>query len=223
MSGLSVLSLDLDDTLWPVGPVIAAAENVLLDWMRDRYPHVLEGHTVDSMRAARALIATEHPEYSHDMTYLRRSALSDMFAAAGYPTGPADEALEVFLKARNCVELFADVRPALDRLAGRYRMFAVSNGNANLKMCGIGEYFEGHVTAIAAGAAKPDARIFAELVRLAGVSAGNVLHVGDDPWADVVGAARAGMQTIWLNRTGREWPAQYLPPTRTVVSLVEIV
>lgn len=74
-----------------------------------------------------------------------------------------------------------------------------------------------------AGAAKPDARIFSALRRLAGVSAQEVLHVGDDPLADVVGATQAGMQAVWLNRESRRWPGELAPPARTISTLAEII
>jgi putative hydrolase of the HAD superfamily len=108
------------------------------------------------------------------------------------------------------------------RLRANHRLFAISNGNADLQRCGIGDLFDGHVTAIAAGAAKPDARIFAALERMAGVSAAEVLHVGDDPLADVVGATRAGMQAVWLNRDSRRWPEALEPPARTISTLAEL-
>ncbi len=223
MAAIRVISLDLDDTLWPVGPVIAAAEQALIDWLRSRYPAAAHGHDVSSMRAMRTRVAEEFPERSHDLTFLRHRALTAQFAAAGLPARLSDEALEVFLHARNRVEFYDDVRPALDRLRSRYRLFALSNGNADLHRCGIGNLFDGHVTAIAAGAAKPDARIYAALIRMAGVSAAEILHVGDDPLADVDGARQAGMQTLWLNRRGdREWPAELAPPTRTISTLAEI-
>jgi 2-haloalkanoic acid dehalogenase type II len=223
MTVASVLSLDLDDTLWPVAPVIAAAETALLDWLRSRYPAAAHGHDLASMREMRSRVAAEFPERSHDMTFLRHHALSAQFAAAGYPKHLSDEALEVFLHARNRVEFYDDVRPALVRLRSRYRLFAVSNGNADLHRCGLGALFDGHVTAIAAGAAKPDPRIYAALVRTTGVSAAEILHVGDDPLADVHGARQAGMQSIWLNRGGaREWPVALAPPARTISTLAEI-
>ncbi|HMK85325.1 MAG TPA: HAD family hydrolase, partial [Steroidobacteraceae bacterium] len=80
-----------------------------------------------------------------------------------------------------------------------------------------------HVTAIGAGAAKPDARIFAALADLAGVDAGEILHVGDDPVADVVGARQAGMQSAWLNRDARAWPVMLAPPSRTISTLAQIL
>jgi len=218
-----VLSFDLDDTLWPVGPVIAAAESALLSWLRERYPLTLSGHDLESLRALRAGVAQRFPERGHDLTFLRHRTLKDLFGAAGLAESLADEALEVFFSARNRVEFYDDVRPALERLRSRYRLFAVSNGNADLQRCGIGDLFAGHVTASAAGAAKPDARIYAALLEMAGVGAARVLHIGDDPLADVVGATQAGMQAVWLNRDGREWPKSLAAPARTVSTLAEII
>jgi FMN hydrolase / 5-amino-6-(5-phospho-D-ribitylamino)uracil phosphatase len=223
MNAPLVLSLDLDDTLWPVGPVIAAAESELLSWLRTRYPLTVSGHDIDSMRALRAEVAERFPDRSHDMTFLRHRALKDLFAAAGHAESLADEALEVFFTARNRVEFYDDVRPALIRLRSRYRLFALSNGNADLQRCGIADLFAGHVTASAAGAAKPDARIYAALLKMAGVEAHQVLHIGDDPWADVAGAMQAGMQAVWLNRDAREWPKELAAPPRTISTLAEII
>jgi FMN hydrolase / 5-amino-6-(5-phospho-D-ribitylamino)uracil phosphatase len=222
MTAPLVLSFDLDDTLWPVGPVIAAAERQLLSWLRGRHPEIVSGHDLESLRALRDGVAQRFPERSHDLTFLRHRALKDLFGAAGHAESLADAALEVFFSARNRVEFYDDVRPALSRLRTRYRLFAVSNGNADLHRCGIGDLFAGHVTASAAGAAKPDARIYAALLDMAGVEAAQVLHIGDDPLADVIGATRAGMQAVWLNRDGREWPAAFAAPPRTVSTLAEI-
>ncbi len=246
MKPMLVLSLDLDDTLWPVAPVIAAAEDELLSWLRERHPLTISGHGVESLRALRAQVAARFPEHGHDLTFLRRRALLDLFEAGrarlpavGQPPSDAespadiespadmealaDEALEVFLAARNRVELYDDVRPTLERLHSRYRLFALSNGNADLQRCGIGHWFAGHVTARAAGAAKPDARIFARLLAEAGVEAHQVLHVGDDPVTDVAGAMRAGMQAVWLNRDARQWPQGLPPAPRTIATLAEII
>jgi putative hydrolase of the HAD superfamily len=219
----TVLSFDLDDTLWPVGPVIAAAESALLSWLRAHYPSTVSGHDIESLRALRAGVSERFPERGHDLTFLRHRALKDLFAAAELEERLADEALEVFFAARNRVEFYGDVRPSLIRLRSRYRLFALSNGNADLQRCGIADLFSGHVTASAAGAAKPDARIFAHLLEMAGVEAHQVMHIGDDPLADVVGAAQAGMQAVWLNRDAREWPKALAAPPRTISTLAEII
>jgi putative hydrolase of the HAD superfamily len=217
-----VISFDLDDTLWPVAPVIARAETALFTWLEKRYPRTVQGHDIDSMRALRIQVAADFPERRHDFTFLRSRALAVQFKAAGYPEALVDEAMEIFLTQRNRVELFADVRPSLERLRTRYRLFAMSNGNADIRRCGLGELFEGHVSAIAAGAAKPDPRIFSALARLARVSPAEVIHVGDDPVADIAGATEAGMHAVWINRHARAWPAGLASPARTIATLEEI-
>jgi putative hydrolase of the HAD superfamily len=223
MTAPVVLSFDLDDTLWAVEPVIMAAEAAMLSWLTERYPQIMRGHDRESLRAMRAAIAARFPERNHDMTFLRHRALTELFAQAGHPVGHADEAFEVFYAERNRVKLYDEVEDSLQRLSKRYRLFALSNGNADLKRCGISHWFEGHVTAISAGAAKPDVRIFNRLIEEARVEPAQVLHIGDDPHLDVVGAAQAGMQAAWLNRNAKSWPAHLPPPTRTISTLEEIM
>jgi HAD superfamily hydrolase (TIGR01549 family) len=217
-----VLSFDLDDTLWAVEPVILAAEAEMLAWLREQHPQIMRGHDRESLRALRLKIAQQFPERSHDMTFLRHRTLLEMLAASGNPARHADEAFEVFYAARNRVKLYDEVEDSLKRLSARYRLYAISNGNADLQRCGIAQWFEGHITAISAGAAKPDMRIFSRLLDDAGVAAAQVLHIGDDPDLDVIGAMRAGMQAAWLNRGAKRWPAHLPPPPRTILSLDEI-
>jgi putative hydrolase of the HAD superfamily len=222
MNAPLVLSLDLDDTLWPVAPVMLAAESEMQAWIKVRHPEIMQGHDRESLRLLRAALAERFPEQAHDMTFLRHRMLGELFAAAGKAENLADEAFEVFFAARNRVTLYAEVAAALQRLSARYRLFALSNGNADLTRCGISHWFHGHITAISAGAPKPDIRIFSRLIAEAGVDADRILHIGDDPRLDVVGATQAGLQAAWLNRNAQAWPADLPPPPRTILSLAEI-
>lgn len=223
MNAVAVLSFDLDDTLWPVEPVMIAAETAMLSWLTERHPQIMRGRSPESLRAMRVRIAERFPERRHDMTFLRHQALTEMFAGAGQPVTHADAAFEVFYAQRNRVKLYDEVEASLKRLSGRYRLFALSNGNADLKRCGVAHWFEGHITAVTAGAAKPDARIFTRLLDEARVEAAQVLHIGDDPHFDVVGATQAGMQAAWLNRDAKPWPAHLPPPARTIATLEDLV
>ena len=45
-----------------------------------------------------------------------------------------------------------------------------------------------------------------------------MLLVAVHPW-DIDGAGRAGMQTVWIDRTGVPYPGYVTPPTHTVSSL----
>ena len=223
MRGIQAVVFDLDNTLWDVGPVMLRAEHALVRFLAEHYPRVTEMHSLGSMRDARARLAFEHPSMRHDFTWLRTQALLVHAREAGYPESMAQEAFEVFYRARNDVVLYEDVLPAIERLRGRFRLFAISNGNADLGAIGLGHLFERSLAARDAGMLKPDPRIFRMLLDAAGVPARNALHVGDDPEADVEGARRAGMRTVWMNRSGSHWPAAIGAPDHVVVSLTDLV
>jgi len=222
MRGVQAIIFDLDDTLWEVGPVIVRAEHAMLAFLAERYPRVLELHTLDSMRDVRARMALEHPAMRHDFTWLRLQSLRHHAREAGYAESMAHEAFEVFYRARNEVTLFDDVLPALEQLHGRFRLFAISNGNADLATIGLGRFFEHALAAREAGVLKPDPRIFELLLERARLAAAQVVHVGDDAVADVEGARRAGIAPVWLDRLGKGWPAASLPPPVTVRTLAEL-
>jgi putative hydrolase of the HAD superfamily len=223
MREVQAIIFDLDDTLWEVGPVIVRAEHAMLAFLAERYPRVLERHTLDSMRDVRARMALEHPAMRHDFTWLRLESLRRHAREAGYSEVMADEAFAVFYRARNEVTLYEDVLPTLESLRARFRLLAISNGNADLAAIGLAGFFECALAARDAGMLKPDPRIFALLLQQAGLAPERVVHVGDDVVADVAGARRAGVTPVWLNRTGADWPAAASPPPLTVRSLTELV
>jgi putative hydrolase of the HAD superfamily len=132
-------------------------------------------------------------------------------------------AFERFYHERNQVELFEDVLPALERLRSKYRLLALTNGNADLKRIGIDHYFELILTARAVGHAKPDARIFAALMAGADLAPQQILYVGDEPLADVEGPRNAGIEAVWVNRLEQEWPRNLAPPRHAVRTLHELV
>jgi putative hydrolase of the HAD superfamily len=222
MRDVQAVIFDLDDTLWEVGPVIVRAEHAMRAFLAERYPRALEMHSLETMRDLRARIAIEHPAMRHDFTWLRLETLRRVAREAGYPGGMAEEAFAVLYRARNEVTLYDDVLPALERLRGRVRLFAASNGNADLAAIGLAHFFEHALAARDVGTLKPDPRIFALLLERAGVVPARALHVGDDAVADVEGARRAGITPVWINRGGGGWPAPDAPPPLTVRSLTEL-
>lgn len=222
MQEIAAVCLDLDDTLWAVGPAIGRAERAMLDWLGEHCPRITERHDLESMRRVRASVSAEFPHMRHDLAFLRREALRRHAREAGYADAAVEPAFDAFYAARNQVELFDDVLPALGRLRARYRLMALSNGNADLAVIGLASLFEHTIGAREAGAAKPDRRIFEALLGRAGLKPRQVVYVGDDPHADVEGARAAGMPAVWIDRFGRQWPADVEPPAHRVRDLAEL-
>jgi len=212
LQSIRALTIDLDDTLWDVTPVIRRAERKLGEWLTEKYPRIPERYTPADMMALRRKVVAENPQQAHDFRFLRRAVMGEMARTVGYADTLAEEAFAVFDRYRNEVEFFADVLPALERLHPRYRLVAVTNGNADLHRIGVGHLFHGIVTAVSAGAPKPHPQIFAQAMEHARSEPAEVLHVGDHPDHDIEGARRAGMLTVWVNRRGEEWPETLEPP-----------
>lgn len=220
---IRAVCFDLDNTLWDVWPVIRRAEQAMYDLLATRYPRVVAAMTVENLHQARLRIAETFPQMRHDFTFLRQQALRDHARDFGYPEAMVEEAFDAFIRARNQVELYPDVRPGLDALFTQYRLFTATNGNADLQQIGLDHYFERMLAARQAGALKPDPAIFQQVVVGSDLALHEVVYVGDDPELDVEGARRAGMQAIWMNRDDACWPAELEPPVHVVRSVEELV
>jgi FMN hydrolase / 5-amino-6-(5-phospho-D-ribitylamino)uracil phosphatase len=216
------ICFDLDNTLWDVWPVIMRAEQKMYDFLAQRYPRVVANVTIEMMRSAREQTAAAYPQMRHDFSFLRKQTLRDHAREFGYAEAMAEEAFDAFIQARNEVDLYADVLPALEQLHTRYRLFTASNGNADLGQIGIAHFFERTIAARQVGALKPDPAIFHKVIEGTDLQAHEVVYVGDDPLLDVVGARGAGMQAIWIDRHGGEWPPEIEPAVHTVRSLTEL-
>ena len=211
------ITLDLDDTIWPIGPVIGRAEIALGAWLGENAPRTAERWPLAAMRALRDEVAAEHPQLAHDFTRQRMIALERMLHSAGDDIALAAPAFDAFFAARCEVVHYDDSLPALERMAARAPLAALSNGNADLHRIGLMHVFRFQLGAREHGAAKPAASIFHAACRQLGCAPAHVLHVGDDVEMDIVGGARAGLRTCWINRpdaTGarRDWPRSDVRP-----------
>ncbi len=197
---VTAITLDLDDTLWPVRPTLVAAEKVLAEWLRANAPATAQGTPPPAMLALRAQVAADHPQWAHDLSAIRLETIRRALAMHGDDPALAEVAFDVFFHARHAVTLYDDVLPGLARLAARFRLVAVSNGNAEVHRVGLDRYFAGSVSARLHGVAKPDPSIFRAACAAAGAAPHQVLHLGDDLDADVDGALAAGLHAGWICR-----------------------
>jgi len=220
---ISAISLDLDDTLWPIWPTIERAEKALHDWLTVHAPMTAAlFSSPPALREIREEMSTARPDLKHDMSALRRESVRLALYRAGEDPMLADPAFEVFFTERQRVILFADALPALDFLAARYPLVAITNGNADLQRIGLARYFRASISAREFGVGKPDPRIFHAAAGAVDLWPDNVLHIGDDATLDALGALNAGMQAAWVNRRDAAWPHEPEPHV-TVAHLSELV
>ncbi|MBD3281870.1 HAD-IA family hydrolase [Candidatus Uhrbacteria bacterium] len=107
-----------------------------------------------------------------------------------------------------------------------FRTIAISNANGNLEddllRFGIRHFFEELLDSGAEGIAKPKPEIFTRAADRCGVKIENILHVGDNPTADIQGALNAGMQAALYDPIGIYPEVQSpAPQFRNHVDLVE--
>lgn len=205
------LSFDLDDTLWPIWPTIERAERVLHGWLGQHAPATAARFDAAGLRALRNAVGERHPEWGHDLSRMRLESLREALVLAGDDPSLAEGGFVVFFEARQQVTLYADARDALHRLAARFPLIAVTNGNSELTRVGLDTLFRDSLSAIRFGVGKPDPRIFLAACERLGAAPGRVLHIGDDLMLDVNGALGAGLQAVWLRReVGVDEPAPAL-------------
>ena len=92
----------------------------------------------------------------------------------------------------------------LSELRPRFRLGLISNFDGRLRPIlahlGLAGAFDPLVISSEVGADKPDPWIFQQALALAGTTAAEALHVGDEPRGDWQGAAEAGLQVFQLHR-----------------------
>ena len=219
---IKAITLDLDDTLWPIWPAIERAEKALDGWL-GRYAPMTAALFLNpaTRHEIREQVIRSRPDLKHNLSAIRLEAIRLALLRAGENSSLAEIAFDVFFVERNRVTLFDCALPTLKFLATRFPLVAVSNGNADIKRIGIDSYFCASISAQQLGVGKPDPRIFHAAAAAAEVAPSQVLHVGDDAALDVLGALNCGMQTVWVNRSEQVWTHAAVPH-KTVATLAEL-
>ena len=222
LTKIRAITLDLDDTLWPIWPTIERAEKALHQWLQGHAPGASALLADPATRLAlRHEVTAARPELQHQMSTLRLELIRLALLRSDERTALAEPAYEVFFEERQRVIFYDDALAGLAFLSARFPLVALSNGNADLNRVGLGAFFKAGLSAQGFGVGKPDPRIFKAAAAAAGVEAHEVLHIGDDAELDVLGALASGMQTVWLNREDKLWPHE-AEPHETVTTLTEL-
>jgi len=81
---IKAISFDLDDTLWPLLPVIIKAEQKTNAWLKKNYPAASRLIQSDSMLKIRNRLIRENPKLVYQLSNLRSYMLSELGLEAGF-------------------------------------------------------------------------------------------------------------------------------------------
>lgn len=223
---LHLLTFDLDDTIFPIGPVVAEANDAMISRLQTL------GYTDannDEIVAASKRIRTELRETGEALTYtdLRKQSIRrEIMRLTNLQHHQVDDSVieDVFdswLSARHASAdkyLFSDCVSALEAVQLQHpeaTIGAITNGRGNpLFMPSVKDFFHFCVSGEDDGVfpkRKPDKGIyeaaletFCNLRDEQSLDSLNWIHVGDDLANDVGAAAMSGAKSIWLNAEEEE-------------------
>ncbi|EOC1348551.1 5-amino-6-(5-phospho-D-ribitylamino)uracil phosphatase YigB [Cronobacter turicensis] len=202
LGAIAALTFDLDDTLYDNRPVIARTEQETLAFMQRYHPR-LNAFTAADLHRARTALRQQEPEIYHDVTEWRRRAIEQVMLEAGLSAHEAsqgaNEAMLNFARWRSRIEVPTENLEALQQLAKKWPLVAITNGNAEPEQFGLGGLFQFVLRAGPHGRAKPYSDMYHLAAQKLGVAPETLLHVGDDLTTDVAGAIRSGVQACWIN------------------------
>ncbi|MCK1997627.1 HAD family hydrolase [Psychrobacillus psychrodurans] len=124
--------------------------------------------------------------------------------------------------------VYEDTYEVLDQLKGKYVLLLMTNGSPSLQNIKleitpeISPYFDHILISGAFGKGKPDPAIFEHALEITGLTADEVLMVGDNLMTDILGSSKVGMQSVWINREGKPI-SEEVKPTYTIENLHELL
>ncbi len=226
------LFIDLDDTIWD----FRANSMLALRQVYDEFE--LAQEIPDYERFRSRYVATNHAlwELYHHGQVTKEFLIVERFARPFREEGSrlGDDAeflsrlntryLNVLAEQKSLVPGAIEL---LDYLTGKgYPLYILSNGFAEvqhrkLESGGIAHYFKRLILSDEIGVTKPDRRIFDYALQQIGAEPSEVLIVGDNYDADILGAMNAGWTALYFNRDNLAIPGEQ--PHYMVTSLSEIV
>jgi len=204
---IAAITFDLDDTLYDNRLVIQRTEQEALSFVQSYHP-ALKGLENSELHRLRQSLRESEPDIYHDVTEWRRRSVERAMLDAGLTpeeaAAGANAAMVNFAKWRSRIDVPQETHDILRRLAKKWPLVAITNGNAQPELFGLGEYFRFVLRAGPDGRSKPFSDMYHLAAERLDVAITDILHVGDDLTTDVAGAIRSGMQACWIKPQGAD-------------------
>ena len=112
-------------------------------------------------------------------------------------------------------------------LKDHYQLVLLTNGSPTLQntkleiTSELAPYFTHIVISGAFGKGKPDPSIFQFALSQCNLQADDAIMVGDNLMTDILGASRAGIRSIWINRENKQ-PDKDIKPSYEITNLEDL-
>lgn len=199
-----VLSFDLDNTIYDCETVLRKAEAWFAKYLYERYqlanPKFAE---YDFWAQIKNQCLANNQALANDVTALRAYSLVDAFKLLGKNISKQEafSLVAEFVKVRSKGSVSDKMKQYLRALKQHYEICAISNGNVDTRILGVDDIFGiDFRPKVDIYNCKPHADLFIQCAQHYSVDKKEILHIGDDPYTDVMGAVYAGCQCAWVYR-----------------------
>ena len=196
------ISFDLDDTLWPLMPTILEAEKNSRNWIEKNYPGAMASLTREVSMLLRDELMKEDPTIINRLSELRQKIFLKAGLRSGYSreesTDLARKAFDIFFEGRNKVLFYDGVIETLELLKNKYSLGVITNGNADLEIIGIKDYFDYILTPLELNVHKPDPKMFEAALEMTNLLPQEICHIGDHAINDVQASLDCGFRAVWF-------------------------
>jgi|TARA_B110000438_G_C15706171_1_gene603288 HAD superfamily hydrolase (TIGR01549 family) len=129
---------------------------------------------------------------------------------------------------KDTIQLFPESLDALTLLSKHYKLGMVTNGLSEHQRFKINkfqleEYFDFILISEELGVQKPDEKIFQIAIKKMNIPAEKLVHIGDNPRHDVIGANNAKIFSCWLKRKNNWYQeVKDVQPNYIISNLLEL-
>ena len=206
---IKAIFFDLDGTLCNSDTAWNIAQSEMFQLLREQYPDVSQEVLTETWKTVHQRLFQQLDAGKCSMADVRDARFQCLFQELGLPIDKVMEGLSGFFCSRylTSLRLYDDVT-LLEELRA-YHVGIITNGAhdehtdsqlSKVRHLGLSERIQSLTISGEIGVRKPKVEIFQVACERAGASPKEALFVGDTVENDIVGANRAGMTSVFINR-----------------------
>lgn len=206
---IKAVFFDLDDTLCNSDAAWDIAIKETFQLLRKHEPDVSEAAITKAWRTVHQKLFQQLDAGTGSMAELRDERFHRLFQELGLPIGKIVEELNDFLSSRYLASLSLYKDVSVIEALHAYHVGIVTNGACDdhtdsqfskVRHLGLNKRIKSLTISDEVGVRKPHIKVFQAACERAGVLPKDAMFVGNSIQNDIVGANRAGMQSVFIDR-----------------------